>query len=118
MRLNCEYTEKLQDLEIQNKVQKDEIRKRDNEITELTNENMKMSNEYSKKFALIEQERDFLKNDISNVKEQLQRKELELSDLVRQMREKEDKVKGYRGKKKQMKKDIEELRSMKEKYEQ
>ncbi len=37
MKLNCEYTEKLQDLEMQVKIQKEEIRKRDSEIMELTN---------------------------------------------------------------------------------
>ena len=69
MKLNCEYTEKLQDLELQNKVQKDEIRKRETDIMELTNDHMKTSNDFNKKLALIEQERDFLKNDINNLKE-------------------------------------------------
>ena len=54
MKLNCEYTEKLQDLEMQVKIQKEEIRKRDAEIMELTNQTMKSSNDSSKKLALIE----------------------------------------------------------------
>ncbi len=71
MKLNCEYTEKLQDLEMQVKIQKEEIRKRDSEIMELTNQTMKSSNDNSKKLALIEQERDFLRNDINHIKEQM-----------------------------------------------
>ena len=54
MKLNCEYTEKLQDLELQNKVQKEEIRKRDTQIQELSNDNMKATSEVSKKMALVE----------------------------------------------------------------
>lgn len=77
MKLNCEYTEKLQDLEMQVKIQKEEIRKRDAEIMELTNQTMKSSNDSSKKLALIEQERDFLRNDVNHIKEQLQRKDLD-----------------------------------------
>lgn len=69
MKLNCEYTEKVQELELQSKIQKDEIRKRDTEIKEMTNESVKISNEYQKKLALLEQERDFIKNDLHSVKE-------------------------------------------------
>ena len=54
MRLNCEFTEKVQDLELQTKIQKDELRKKDNEIIELTNETLKNSNDFNKKLALIE----------------------------------------------------------------
>lgn len=54
MKLNCEYTEKLQDLEMQTKVQKEEIKKRDSQIMELTNETLKNTNEFNKKLALIE----------------------------------------------------------------
>lgn len=54
MKLNCEYTDKLRELELQNKIQKEEIRKRDNDIKELTNENVKYSNDNSKKLALLE----------------------------------------------------------------
>lgn len=71
MKLNCEYTEKVQDLELQTKIQKDEIRKRDGEIMELTNETLKNSNEFNKKLALIEQERDFIRNDLNNLKESI-----------------------------------------------
>lgn len=64
MRLNCEYSEKLKDLELQNKVHKDEVRKRDNQLVEMTNETIKRTNESSKRLALVEQERDFLKRDM------------------------------------------------------
>lgn len=54
MKLNCEYTEKMQELEMQTKAQKDELRKKDNEIKDLTNENMQIINQNSKKIALLE----------------------------------------------------------------
>ncbi len=50
---------------------------------ELTNETMKSSNEHNKKQALVEQERDFLRNDMNHMKELLQRKELDISDLTK-----------------------------------
>lgn len=49
MKLNCEYSEKLQDLEMQVKIQRDELRKKDAEIMELTSDTMKSSNEHNKK---------------------------------------------------------------------
>jgi len=60
LKLNCEYTEKLHELEMQVKVQKDELRRKDQEIMEQTNETLKSCTENAKKLALVEQERDFL----------------------------------------------------------
>ena len=54
MKLNCEYTEKLHELELQTKIQKEELRKRENDIKDLTNESVKTSNDTSKKIALLE----------------------------------------------------------------
>ena len=71
MKLNVEYTEKLQQLELQAKMQKEELRKRESDIKDLTNEQVKFSNDNSKKVALLEQERDFLKNDVQNIKDTL-----------------------------------------------
>ena len=45
-------------------MQKEELRKREGMITELTNEAIKASNESSKRLALVEQERDFLRRDL------------------------------------------------------
>jgi hypothetical protein len=41
MKLNCEYTEKVNDLESRVKILKDENRKKENDVRELTNENVK-----------------------------------------------------------------------------
>ncbi len=117
MKLNCEYTEKLQDLEMQTKVQKEELRKKDAEIMELTNETLKNSNEHNKKFALVEQERDFLRNDLGHIKENLHRKEMELNDILKQIKEKDEKIKSYRGKKKVAEKEAQEYKSQKDKFE-
>lgn len=54
LRLNSEYSEKLKDIEVQNKVLRDEIRKKEGQLQELTNETVKMSNEAGKKLALVE----------------------------------------------------------------
>ena len=54
---------------------------------------MKNSNEYSKKVALLEQERDFLRNDLNNLKEVISRKEFEERESHKTMREKEEKLK-------------------------
>lgn len=115
--MNCEYSEKLQDLDLQVKIQKDELRKKDSEIMELTNEAMKSSNDHGKKQALVEQERDFLRNDLNHLKENLQRKEMDLAELIKQNREKEEKIKSYRGKKKQAEKEVQEIKSQKDKIE-
>jgi hypothetical protein len=37
MKLNCEYSEKLAELESQNRLLKDDVRKRDNDVRDLTN---------------------------------------------------------------------------------
>ncbi|CDW83719.1 guanylate-binding n-terminal domain containing protein [Stylonychia lemnae] len=118
MKLNCEYTEKMQDLELQNKVQKEELRKKDNEIVDLTNETIKNSNDHNKRFALIEQEREFLRNDLNNLKESIQRKDLDLQDLNKQIRDKEEKIKSYRQKKKLSEKEAQDYKSQKDKFEQ
>ena len=85
---------------------------------ELTNETLKSSNEFNKKIALIEQERDFLKNEITHLKENTQRKDLDLSDFSKQIRERDDKIKSYRQKKKQSEKDALEFKALNQKYEQ
>lgn len=85
---------------MQSKVQKDEIKKRDNEIMELTNETLKNTNEFNKKIALIEQERDFLRNDMAHLKENYQRKEIEVGELAKQFKEKDEKIKSYKQKNK------------------
>ena len=46
-------------------------------MKDVTNETLKNSNEYSKKVALLEQERDCLRNDLANLKEVISRKEIE-----------------------------------------
>lgn len=95
-KLSCEYTEKLHELEMQNKIQKDELKKRDTDIKELTSENVKTSNDYSKQIALLEQERDFLKNDLGHFKDNIQRKEMDGNDISKQLREKEEKLKNQK----------------------
>lgn len=54
MKLNCEFSEKLAELESQNRLLKDEVRKKDNDIKDLTNEQLKQMNDSQKKIALIE----------------------------------------------------------------
>lgn len=46
-----------------------------------------------------------MRNDINHMKELMQRKELDINDLMKQNREKEEKIKSYRGKKKQAEKE-------------
>lgn len=98
-------------------MQKEELRKRDAEIVELTNETVKSSNEFSKKMALVEQERDFLRNEINNLKDNLQRKELDLQDFSKQLREREDRVKSYKQKRKLAEKEATELRQQRDRLE-
>lgn len=86
LKLNCEYTEKLHELEMQVKAQKDELRRREQEIMDQTNETLRSSTEHAKKLALVEQERDFLRNDVGAAREQLARKDLEVADLAKQAR--------------------------------
>ena len=78
---------------MQSKIQKEELKKRDQEMKEATNDTLKNLNEYTKKVALLEQERDYLRNDVQNLKENLQKREIEDRESQKLIREKEDKIK-------------------------
>ena len=111
MRLNCEYSEKLKDLESQNKVHRDEVRKRDTQLVEMTNETIKRTNENSKRLALVEQERDFLKRDLQSTRDSLQKREVDHGESVRVNRERDDKIKQQRNKKKALQRELNELKA-------
>jgi hypothetical protein len=64
VKVNCEYTEKMNDLDILVKNLKDEIRKRDSDIKNLTDDQLKGASSSSKKQALLEQEMDFIKSEL------------------------------------------------------
>ena len=93
LRMNSEYSEKLRDIEVQNKALRDEIRKKEISLLELTNETMKMSNEANKRIALVEQERDFIKRDLIAIKEILQKREIEYTETGKALRGKDVKMK-------------------------
>lgn len=71
---------------------------------------MKVNNENGKKMALVEQERDFLRRDLHQVRESMAKREGEVAETVKLVREREDTIKQMRGKKKLLKKEVEELR--------
>ena len=81
---------------MQSKIQKEELKKRDQEMKEATNDTLKNLNEYTKKVALLEQERDYLRNDVQNLKENLQKREIEDRENQKLIREKEDKIKSLK----------------------
>ena len=81
---------------MQAKIQKEELKKRDQEMKEATNDTLKNLNEYTKKVALLEQERDYLRNDVQNLKENLQKREIEDRESQKLIREKEDKIKSLK----------------------
>lgn len=81
---------------MQSKIQKEELKKRDQEMKEATNDTLKNLNEYTKKVALLEQERDYLRNDVQNLKENLQKREIEDRESQKLIREKEDKIKSLK----------------------
>ena len=66
---------------------------------------------------MLEQERDFIKTEVMNVKEQLQRRELEEKDLNKQLRDKDDKLKNQKSKRKTLEMELNELKSCKDKLE-
>lgn len=74
-------------------------------------------NDSQKKLALLEQERDFLKNDLAHAKDGLNRNQMDTSEISKQAREKEDKMKRLRQKKKQLEKDLTEAKAQKDKAE-
>lgn len=111
LRLNAEFTEKLRDLETQSRSLRDDLKRKDAHILELTNDSARASSETGKLLALVEQERDFLRRDLQAAKETAQRREGESSDVLRMAREKEEKIKAQRAKKKALAREIAELRS-------
>jgi hypothetical protein len=54
MKLNCEYTDKINELEIKNKASKEDVMRKENDIRQMTNEHVMASNDWSKKLALVE----------------------------------------------------------------
>lgn len=89
---------------------KEELKKKELSLVELSNERMQVSNDHSKNIALIEQERDFLRRDLNSVRESLAKRESEMSESMRLLREKDDKIKSKRAKKKVMQKELQDLR--------
>ncbi len=100
----------MHDIEMQNKANKEELRKRDAQILEMANEIVRVNSEQGKKVALVEQERDFLRRDLHQLRETTVKREGEVADTVKLVREKEETIKALRAKKKVLKKDIEEMR--------
>lgn len=64
LRQATHFNEKLHEIEAQSKANKEELKKKEGQIIEMTNEIVKVNNEHGKKMALVEQERDFLRRDL------------------------------------------------------
>jgi hypothetical protein len=54
----------LEDLESTNRQLREELRVKDNKLTELSNDSLRSANDVAKKLALVEQEREFLKREV------------------------------------------------------
>ena len=76
----------------------------------MNNEIVRVNTENGKKMALVEQERDFLRRDLQQLRESMAKREGEVAETVKLVREKEETIKSLRGKKKLLKKEVEELR--------
>jgi len=64
--------------------------------------------------ALLEQERNFLKNELEKIKEEGKRQGGEVGDLKAALKAEEDKAKNQREKRKKADKDLETLKKQKE----
>lgn len=111
MRQATHYNEKINEMDSQLKANKDELKKKDAQILEMTNEVVKVNNESGKKMALVEQERDFLRRDLQQLRESTAKREGEVAETVKLVRDKEETIKSLRGKKKLLKREVEELRA-------
>ena len=69
LRLNAEYAEKLRELDSQTRSLREELKKKEGHILELTNDSARASSETGKRLALVEQERDFLRRDLQAARE-------------------------------------------------
>ncbi len=110
MRQATHYNEKIHEMDSQIRANKDELKKKDAQILEMTNEVVKVNNDSGKKMALVEQERDFLRRDLHQLRESMAKREGEVAETVKLVREKEEAIKSLRAKKKLLKKEVEELR--------
>ena len=72
---------------------------------------MRASNEHAKRVALVEQEREFLRRDLQASREHMTKREAEIGDTLKMVRERDEKIKSQRSKKKALKKEIEEMRA-------
>lgn len=59
----------------------------------------------------MEQERDFLRKDLSSTRELMAKRDSEVAEIVRSNKEKEEKIKIQRQKKKALTKELNEMRS-------
>ena len=77
----------------------------------MTQEAIRTSNEHAKRQALVEQERDFLRRDMTSLRENMTKREGDVGDSFKILRERDDKIKQQRSKKKELKRQIEELQA-------
>jgi hypothetical protein len=59
----------------------------------------------------VEQERDFLRKDLSSTRELMAKRDSEVAEIVRSNKEKEEKIKIQRQKKKALTKELNDMRS-------
>lgn len=102
--------ERVIGLEAEIRALKEESRRKDTQIIELSNENIKTSNEHAKNIALVGQEKEFMRRDLQALREQMVKREGEVGDTLKVIKERDDKIKSLRSKKKQLKKEAEDLR--------
>jgi chromosome segregation ATPase len=102
--------ERVIGLEAEIRALKEESRRKDTQIIELSNENIKTSNEHAKNIALVGQEKEFMRRDLQALREQMVKREGDVGDTLKVIKERDDKIKSLRSKKKQLKKEAEDLR--------
>lgn len=106
-----QVSEKVQDLEMQNRAMREEVRKRETQVQEMVNEAVKASNEHSKRMALVEQEREFVRREVQGLREERVRREESEAERARREREREAKVEREKEKKKALQKELSEVKA-------
>ena len=110
-RETTQLNERVFGIEAECRALKEEVRRKDLQIGDLTNEAARASNEHAKRVALVEQEREFLRRDLQASREHITKREAEIGDTLKMVRERDEKIKSQRSKKKALKKEIEEMRA-------
>ena len=77
----------------------------------MTQEIIKTSNEHAKRLALVEQERDFLRRDMLSLRENMTKRDGDVGDSLKILRDRDEKINQQRSKKRELKRQIEDLKA-------